>query len=250
MLVNLNQKVAVVTGGSKGIGSAVAKALAAAGAITVINYNSGKEDADDVVAEIQQAGGKAVAIKADISKEVEVVALLQGAASLFGKIDILVNNAGVARFGPIETFTEADFLLQYGVNVFGPLVTIKESLKYFPSTGGSIINISSVGGQNPGPYTSVYASSKAAINAITIALSRELAARNIRVNAVSPGSTDTEGSRSLGLAGSAIETAMIAATPMGRFGQPAEIAPAVTFLASEYASWITGENIAVSGGMR
>lgn len=250
MPVNLNQKVAVVTGGSKGIGVAVAKALAAAGATTIVNYNSGKEDADRVVAEIEEAGGKAIALKADISKEAEVVALIEEVSSLYGKIDILVNNAAVARFGPIEDFTATDFQLQFGVNVFGPLTVIKESLKHFPAVGGSIINISSVGAQNPSPHTSVYTSSKAAINAITIALSRELAGRNIRVNAVSPGSTDTEGARSLGLAGSPIEAAMIAATPMGRIGQPAEIAPAVVFLASEDALWITGENIAVSGGMR
>lgn len=250
MPINLSQKVAVVTGGSKGIGAAVAKGLAAAGATTVVNYNSGKEDADRVVAEIGDAGGKAVALKADISKEAEIVALIEQVSSLYGKIDILVNNAGVARFGPIEAFTAADFQLQFSLNVFGPLTVIKESLKHFPPTGGSIINISSVGGQNPGPYTSVYTSTKAAINAVTISLSRELAGRNIRVNAVSPGPTDTEGSRSLGLAGSPIEAAMIAATPMGRFGKPAEIAPTVVFLTSEYASWITGENIAVSGGMR
>ncbi|WP_207535582.1 SDR family NAD(P)-dependent oxidoreductase [Desertivirga arenae] len=250
MKIDLNEKVAIVTGGSKGIGAAIAKELALCGAKTVVNYNLASADAECVVKEIQNAAGQATSIKADVSKSEDIVNLFRQVKDLYGKVDVLVNNAGIATFGPIETVSPENFMQQYGVNVLGPLLTIREALKYFPGTGGSIVNISSVGGQNPGPYASVYASSKAALNALTVSLSRELVGRNIRVNTIAPGPTDTEGSRALGLEGTDIEKGMIAAIPMGRFGKPSEIAPAVAFLASDNASWITGEKLAVSGGMR
>ncbi|MET7255814.1 SDR family NAD(P)-dependent oxidoreductase [Dyadobacter fermentans] len=244
MKIDLTQKIAIVTGSSKGIGAAIARELAACGAIVIVTYHSAASDAEGVVTAIRETGGQAIALQADI------IDLLKQVKERFGKLDVLVNNAGIARFGPIEAVTEEDFLEQYRVNVLGPMLTIQESLKYFPPTGGSIINISSVGGQNPGPYTSIYTSSKAALNALTVSLSRELVNRRIRVNTVAPGPTDTEGSKAMGLAGSAIEKGMIAAIPMGRFGKPNEVAPAVAFLASDNAGWITGEKLAVSGGMR
>lgn len=250
MKIDLNGKVAVVTGSSKGIGAAIAKELASCGAMTIINYHSSARDAEYVVNEIQDAGGRAVAIQADVAQRTDIINLFSQVKEQYGKLDILVNNAGIAKFGPVEMATENDFLEQYSVNVLGPLLTIQEALKHFPSTGGSIINISSVGGQNPGPYTSVYTSSKAALNALTVSLSRELVGRGIRVNTVAPGPTDTEGSRALGIEGTDLEKGMIAAIPMGRFGKPAEIAPAVAFLASDAAAWITGERLSVSGGMR
>ncbi|AKD53859.1 SDR family NAD(P)-dependent oxidoreductase [Spirosoma radiotolerans] len=250
MKIDLTQKVAIVTGGSKGIGAAIAKELAACGAIVVITYHSAASDADRVINTIREAGGQAIALQADIARHTDIINLFKQVKEQFGQLDVLVNNAGIARFGPIEAVTEDDFLEQYRVNVLGPMLAIQESLTYFPQTGGSIVNVSSVGGQNPGPYTSIYTSSKAALNALTVSLSRELVTRYIRVNTVAPGPTDTEGSKALGLAGTAIEQGMIAAIPMGRFGKPDEIAPAVAFLASDQAGWITGETLAVSGGMR
>ncbi len=250
MKIDLTQKIAIVTGSSKGIGAAIAKELAACGAIVIVTYHSAASDAEGVVTGIRETGGQAIALQADMARHTDIIDLFTHVKERFGKLDVLVNNAGIARFGPIEAVTEEDFLDQYRVNVLGPMLTIRESLKYFPPTGGSIVNISSVGGQNPGPYTSIYTSSKAALNALTVSLSRELVNRHIRVNTVAPGPTDTEGSKALGLAGSAIEKGMIAAIPMGRFGQPNEIAPAVAFLASDNAGWITGQKLVVSGGMR
>ncbi|WP_199182131.1 SDR family NAD(P)-dependent oxidoreductase, partial [Siphonobacter sp. BAB-5405] len=207
------------------------------------NYRSAASDAEGVVSAIREAGGQAIALQADMARHADIINLFKQVKEQFGKLDVLVNNAATARFGPIEAVTEDDFLEQYRVNVLGPILTIQESLKYFPQTGGSIVNVSSVGGQNPGPYTSLYTSSKAALNALTVSLSRELVNRHIRVNTVAPGPTDTEGSRTLGLVGSAMEEGMLAAIPMGRFGKPEEIAPAVAFLASENAGWITGEKL-------
>lgn len=250
MKIDLNQKVAIVTGSSKGIGAAIAKELALWGAAVVVTYQSAASDAQGVVNDIRQADGEAIALQADMASHTSIIDLFKQVKEQFGTLDILVNNAGISRFGPIEAVTEDDFLQHYRVNVLGPMLAIQESLKYFPPTGGSIVNISSVGGQNPGPYTSIYTSSKAALNALTVSLSRELVNRHIRVNTVAPGPTDTEGSKALGLTGSAIEQSMIAAIPMGRFGKPDEIAPAVAFLASDMANWITGEKLVVSGGMR
>lgn len=250
MKANLAGKVAVVTGSSKGIGAAIAKRLAGQGAAVVVNYVHAHEEATQVFRDILSQGGKAVVVQADVSKEADVKRLFETVKNAFGQIDILVNNAAVSKFGPVELITETDFHQQYSTNVLGPILMIQQALQFFPASGGSIINISSVAGQNPGPYTSLYASTKAAVNALTIALSRELATRNIRVNTVAPGNTDTEGARGLNLSGTDIEKALLAATPLGRVGQPEEIAPIVAFLASEDAAWITGEKIAASGGMR
>ncbi|MDJ1506888.1 SDR family oxidoreductase [Xanthocytophaga agilis] len=250
MKTKLEGKIAVVTGAAKGIGAAIAQALAAQGAAVVVNYVSDQANADRIVSTITMQGGKAIAVQADVANSTDVQRLFAKVKEVFGQVDILVNNAAISRFGPVESITETDFQQQYHTNVLGPILTIQQALNYFPPAGGSIINISSVAGQNPGPYTSLYASTKAALNALTISLSRELALRNIRVNTVAPGNTDTEGARALGLAGTDIEKALLAATPLGRVGKPEEVAPMVAFLASDDAAWITGEKIATSGGMR
>lgn len=250
MSKTLAGKVGIVTGASKGIGAAIAKKLAAQGAAVGVNYVNGKEDAARVVEEITNQGGKAIAVQADIANAGDIEKLFKTVKETFGRIDILVNNAAIFKFGPVESITAEDFFQQYQVNVLGPIFTTQQALQYFPAAGGSIINISSVAGQNPGAFTSLYSSTKAAVNALTIALAKELAARNIRVNTVAPGSTDTEGARALGISGTDMEKAMIAATPLGRIGKPEEIAPVVAFLASDEAAWITGEKIVVSGGMR
>lgn len=248
--MKLEGKIAVITGGSKGIGAAIAKKLAACGAIVIVNYVNSKEDADLVVNTITAGGGNAIAIRADVAKAGDVKDLFEKVKTTYGRVDVLVNNAGIAKFGPVEYVSENDFQQLYNLNVLGPILTIQQALTCFPVTGGSIINISSIAGQNPGPYTSLYSSTKAALNSLTVSLSRELAGRNIRVNTVAPGNTDTEGARGLGLAGTDIEKALIAATPLGRVGKPEEIAPIVAFLASDEAAWITGEKIGASGGMR
>jgi 3-oxoacyl-[acyl-carrier protein] reductase len=242
-------KVAIVTGASKGIGAGIAKGLAAEGVAVVVNYVNSKTDADRVVADITSKGGKAVAIQGNVAVAADVERLFAAAKEAFGEINILVNNAGIFKFGPVEAITEADFHQHFTINVLGPILTTQEALKYFPASGGSIINISSVAGSNPGAYASLYASTKAAIDAITISLAKELAARNIRVNAVAPGNTETQGAHDLGIFGTEIEKTMIAATPMGRFGQPEDIAGAVVFFASDASSWLTGERVRASGGM-
>jgi 3-oxoacyl-[acyl-carrier protein] reductase len=244
----LKGKVAVVTGASKGIGAAIAKRLAADGASVVVNYASSREGAEKVVSEIEKAGGNAVAIGASVAKEADVQALFAETAKTYGKVDILVNNAGVYGFSPLEQVTADEYKRQYDTNVLGLLLATKAALPYFPSDGGSVVNISSVVSSLAPAAASVYSSTKGAVDTITKSLGKELAPRKIRVNAINPGFVVTEGTQSAGFANSEFEKAAVASTPLGRAGQPEDIAPPVAFLASDDARWITGETIFVSGG--
>jgi 3-oxoacyl-[acyl-carrier protein] reductase len=244
-------KVAVVTGGAQGIGAGIAKNLAAAGAAITVNYYPGdKERADGVVAAIVDAGGKAIAVPADITKASDVQAMFEQTVDTFGSVDILVNNAGVYEFGPIEEVTERDFHYQFDTNVLGVILASKEAVKRFGPEGGSIVNISSTAVQLSQSNQMIYTATKSAVEAVTRVLAKELGPRNIRVNAVSPGATETEGGHSHGLVGSSYVEALVADTPLGRLGQPEDVALAVTFLASPDARWVTGEVITASGGLR
>ena len=243
-------RVAVVTGASKGIGAAIAEHLAAEGAAVVVNYASSKAGADVVVKRITQSDGKAVAVQADLSKPEDIQRLFAETKKAFGKLDILVNNAGVYEFAPLEAITPAHFHKQYNLNVLGLLLATQEAVKYIGAEGGSIINIGSVVATLGPPMGSVYSGTKAAVNAITKSLAKELGARKIRVNAVNPGMVETEGVHAAGLAESDFRKEIEEATPLGRIGQPQDIAPAVVFLASPGAGWITGETLYISGGNR
>ena len=245
----LNGKVAVVTGASKGIGAQIAKRLAADGAAVVVNYASSKSGADEVVAAILKDGGKAFAVQADVAKSAEVKRLFEATKDAFGRLDVLVNNAGVFEFGALEQMTEATFHRQFDVNVLGALLATREALGYFGAAGGSVINLSSIASANPVPNSVVYSATKSAVDAATKALANELAGRKIRVNAIAPGMTATEGLAAMGVdddAGKAIGAGL----PMGRIGQPDDIAQVAAFLASDRAAWVTGERITVSGGQR
>jgi 3-oxoacyl-[acyl-carrier protein] reductase len=245
----LEGRVAVVTGASKGIGAAIAQALGAAGAAVVVNYASARDGADRVVAEIERGGGRARAVQADVSKPLEVDRLFEETVRVFGGVDVLVNNAGIFKFEPVEAVTPDEFRRHFETNVLGPFLTIQEALKRFPARGGSIVNISSGSSTHPSAGSSLYAATKGALDTLTMALANELGPRNIRVNTVAPGGTETEGAHRIGFMGSAAERAMIAATPLGRLGQPSDIAPVVVFLASDAAAWVTGERISASGGL-
>jgi len=246
----LENKVAIITGASKGIGASIAKHFAAEGAKVVVNYASSKEGADRVVKEITDNGGIAISVQADVSKEADVTRLFEEARKAFGMLDILVNNAVFQQYLPIEQASVAAFHQHFDVNVLGPILTIQAALKLFSDKGGSIINISSGASKMPMAGVSLYSATKAALDAITISLSKELGAKNIRVNSILPGATETEGARSTGVTtGSEAEKMFVANTPLGRRGQPEDIAKAVVFLASDDAAWITGEQISVSGGM-
>jgi 3-oxoacyl-[acyl-carrier protein] reductase len=244
----LTGKVAVVTGASKGIGAAIARQLAADGANVVVNYATSPEAANKVVQDINQAGGEAIAVGASVAKEADIKTLFDEARKAYGKVDILVNNAGVYGFAPLDQVTAEDYHRQYDTNVLGLLLTTKAALPYFPSEGGSVINISSVVSSLAPAASSVYSSTKGAVDTITKALAKELAARRIRVNAINPGFVVTEGTHAAGIVGGDFERGAVASTPLGRAGQPEDIAPPVSFLASEDARWITGETIFVSGG--
>jgi 3-oxoacyl-[acyl-carrier protein] reductase len=246
--MKLTGKVAVVTGASKGIGAAIAKRLAADGASVVVNYSSSREGADKVVAEITHDGGKAVAIGANVAHQAEIDTLFTETQKAFGKVDILINNAGVYSFAPLEQITATEYTRLYDTNVLGLLLTTKAAVALFPREGGSVVNISSVASTLAPATASVYSSTKGAVDTITKALAKELAPRNIRVNSINPGFVLTEGTHTAGIAGSDYEAGAIASTPLGRAGQPEDIAPPVAFLASEDARWITGETIFVSGG--
>lgn len=245
----LTGKVAVVTGASKGIGAEIAKGLAAEGASVVVNYASSKEGADRVVAEIAAKGGKAVALKADVSKAAEVRRLFDETQKSFGALDVLVNNAGVYRFAPLEEVTEDEFHREFNTNVLGLLLATQEAAKRFGSGGGSVINISSVATKSPTPTAVVYSATKGAVDTITRVLAKELGPKKIRVNAINPGGVETEGLHSAGIFGSDFEKQMVARTPLGRLGQPDDIAPVAVFLASAASGWTTGQIIGVDGGL-
>jgi 3-oxoacyl-[acyl-carrier protein] reductase len=245
----LKNKVAIVTGASKGIGASIAKYLAQEGAKVVVNYASSKEDAEKVVKTITDNGGTAISVQGDVSKESDVIRLFEETKDAFGTLDILVNNAGIYQYAPIEAFSAVSFHQQFNINVLGPLLSIQASLNLFGDNGGNIINISSEAGKTPLPTGSVYSATKAALDAITISLSKEFAGRNIRVNSILPGVVETEGSHSAGFIGTEAETKFVANTPLGRTGQPEDIAKVAVFLASNDSAWITGEKISVSGGI-
>jgi 3-oxoacyl-[acyl-carrier protein] reductase len=243
----LNGKVAVVTGASKGIGAAIAKALSAAGAAVVVNYSASKEDADRIVADIKAKGGKAIAVKGDVAKADDMGRLFEETKKTFGRMDVLVNNAGIYRFARLEEITEDEFHQHFNINVLGTILATREAVKYFGPNGGSVINMSSIASAGA-PEAAVYSGSKGAVDAITRGLAEELGPRKIRVNAIAPGGVETEGTHSGGIVGSDFEKAMIARTPLGRFGQPDDIARVAVFLASEDSAWLTGERLAASGG--
>jgi 3-oxoacyl-[acyl-carrier protein] reductase len=245
----LTGKVAVVTGASKGIGAAIAKSLAAEGASVVVNYASSKAGADTVVAAITAAGGKAVAVRGDVSKAAEAQALIEAAIKNYGRLDILVNNSGVYEYGPLEAITEEHFHRHFNINVLGLLLATQAAVKYL-GEGGSIINLGSVVSRITPPNSAVYAGTKAAVDAITGVLARELGPKKIRVNTLSPGIVETEGTHSGGFIGSDFEKAVLAQTPLGRIGQPGDIASIAVFLASEDAGWLTGERLLAGGGLR
>jgi len=249
MSSRLTGKVAIVTGASKGIGASIAKSLAAAGANVVVNYASSREGADRVVAEITGSGGKAVAVQGDVSKADDVRRVFAAAKESFGALDVLVNNAGVFQFDPLEAVTEDEFHREFNINVLGTLLATQEALKHFSPAGGSVINISSVVSTNPVANSVVYSATKGAVDTITRALAKELGERKIRVNAIAPGGVETEGVHTLGIIGSDFQKDMIARTPLGRFGQPDDIARVAVFLASDDAAWVTGERLTASGGL-
>jgi 3-oxoacyl-[acyl-carrier protein] reductase len=246
----LTGKVAIVTGASKGIGASIAKHLAEEGAAVVVNYASSKEGADRVVAEISGKGGKVIAVQANIAKEGDVRRLFAEAREAFGRLDILVNNAGVYEFLPLESVTAEHFHRMFDLNVLGLILASKEAAKHFGAEGGSIVNISSVASTAAPATASVYSATKAAVDAVTRSLAKELGPRNIRVNAVNPGMVETEGVHAGGFAQSDFRKQVEAQTPLGRIGQPQDIAPAAVFLASPDSGWITGETLHISGGMR
>ena len=248
MSQKLNGKVAVVTGASKGIGAAIAKYFAAEGASVVVNYAASQNAAEQVVAEIVRSGGKAVAVKADVSNKADIERLFSATKNAYGPIDILVNNAGIYIPGALEDISDEHFHKQYDLNVLGLLLTTKEAVKHFNTAGGSIVNISSVVSSLGMPAFSVYSSTKAAVDAVTRSLAKELAPQKIRVNSVNPGMVETEGVHSTGFINNREQMESI--TPLGRIGQPEDIAPAVVFFASQDSSWITGETLYISGGLR
>ncbi|WP_431320222.1 glucose 1-dehydrogenase [Rhizobium sp. YTU87027] len=242
-------KVAVVTGGSKGIGAAIARALAAEGAQVVVNYASSKAGADAVVETITAAGGKAIAVQGDVSKAEQAQGLVDAAVKEFGQLDVLVNNSGVYEFAPIEQVTEEQYRRMFDVNVLGVLLSTKAALKHLDE-GGSIINISSAATSLAPPASSVYTGTKGAVDSITSVLANELGPRKIRVNAILPGIVETEGTHTAGFIGSDFERSAVTQTPLGRIGQPDDIAGIAIFLASDDARWLTGERLVASGGFR
>jgi 3-oxoacyl-[acyl-carrier protein] reductase len=245
----LDGKVAIVTGASKGIGAEIARQLARDGASVVVNYASSSDSAAEVVVAILKDGGAAIALQADVAKAADVTRLFAATKEAFGRLDILVNNAGVFKFTALEQVDEADFHRQFDTNVLGPILTIREALGYFGEGGGSVINLSSISSINPVPNSVVYSASKSAVDAITKALAGELAGRKIRVNVIAPGMTATEGLAALGVDDAAAKS-IGAGLPMGRIGKPRDIAAVAAFLASDRSAWVTGERISVSGGQR
>ena len=246
----LKGRVAVVTGASKGIGAGIAKGLGAAGASVVVNYASSKEGADRVVAEINSNGGKAIAVQGDVANAADVERLFKETKKAFGKLDVLVNNAGIYQFTPLEDVTEAEFHREFNTNVLGLILATREAVKYFGPEGGSVINVGSVASSLTPPNSVVYTATKGAVDATTRVLAKELGPKNIRVNSINPGGVETEGTHTAGIVGSDFQKQMVAQTPLGRFGQPDDIAPVAVFLASPASGWLTGEVLRASGGLR
>jgi 3-oxoacyl-[acyl-carrier protein] reductase len=244
----LKGQVAVVTGASKGIGAGIAKALAAEGASIIVNYSSSKSGADKVVAEITSKGGKAVAVQGDVSKQADITRLFAETKKSFGRLDILVNNAGVYEFAPLEAVTEDSFHKQFNLNVLGLILTSQAAVKQFGPSGGNIINIGSVVSTITPANASVYSASKGAVDAVTKSLAKELGPRKIRVNSINPGMVITEGLQTAGFEGSDFQKDFESKAPLGRVGQPDDIAPAAVFLASNDSAWLTGETLVIAGG--
>ncbi|MFT4204523.1 MAG: glucose 1-dehydrogenase [Chitinophagaceae bacterium] len=245
--MKLTDKVAIVTGASKGIGAGIAKEFALAGAKVIVNYNSNEADANNVVTQIELSGGTAIAVKGNVSKTEDVQYIFKRAFDEFGRIDILVNNAGIYRFNSIEKVTKDEVQQQFDTNVLGTILTIQEALKYFEK-GGCIINIGSMATRNIDAGTVVYSATKGAIDVITKVLAKELGSRNIRVNSILPGLTETEGAHSVGIFNNGLGEKIIENISLGRLGQPEDIGKVAVFLASDGSYWITGENISASGG--
>jgi 3-oxoacyl-[acyl-carrier protein] reductase len=246
----LSNKVAVVTGASKGIGAGIAKALAAEGASVVVNYASSKDDAERVVGDIAKTGGKAVSIQGDVSKASDVQRLFAETKNKFGRLDVLVNNAGVYGFAPLADITEEQFHRMFNTNVLGLILATQEAAKQFGPEGGSIINIGSTASRITPPTTAVYTATKGAVDAVTHVLAKELGPRKIRVNSINPGVVETEGVHAAGFIGSDFQKQFEAQTPLGRIAQPDDIAPIAVFLASQDSGWLTGETLLASGGLR
>ena len=246
----LKNRIAVVTGASKGIGAGIAKGFAAEGANVVVNYASSKEDAERVITEIKEKGGKAIAVQADLSKAADIRRLFAETRKAFGKLDVLVNNAGIYEFATLAEITEEQFHRLFNTNVLGLILATQEAAKLFGPGGGSIINIGSTASQVTLPATAVYTATKGAVDAITHVLAKELGPKNIRVNSINPGMVETEGVRTGGFIGSEFQKQLEAQTPLGRIAQPNDIAPIAVFLASEDSGWLTGETLLASGGLR
>jgi len=246
----LSDKIAVVTGASKGIGAAIAKLLAVEGAAIVVNYATSKGGAENTVRDITKNGGKAIAVQGDMSSKGDIERLFAETKEVFGTIDILVNNAGIYEFAPLESITEEHFHKQFNLNVLGPILATQAALKLFGPAGGSIVNISSLVSTMGFPNAAIYSGTKGALDAITRSLAKELGPRKIRVNAINPGMVETEGVHAAGIAESDMRKQVEAQTPLGRIGQPQDIAAAAVFLASPDSAWITGETFVIAGGMR
>ncbi|SFV35322.1 SDR family NAD(P)-dependent oxidoreductase [Hyphomicrobium facile] len=247
---DLKGKVAIVTGASKGIGAEIARALAAAGAAVAVNYASSKEGAEKVVADIKSNGGKAIAVKGSVANADDIKNIFAETKKAFGSLDILVNNAGVYAFQPLEGVTDGEFQRQFNTNVLGTILAAQEAAKYFGPEGGSIINVSSVVSLAAFPNTVVYSATKGAVDAVTRVLAAELGPKKIRVNTIAPGLVETEGVHTMGVLGTDFEKSAVAQTPLGRVGQPDDIAKVAVFLASDESGWITGDRLTVSGGAR
>lgn len=246
----LANKVAVITGASKGIGAGIAKSLAAEGAAVVVNYSSSKEGADKVVAEIERNGGKAIAVQGNVSNLADVTRLFAETTKAFGPVDILVNNAGVYQFGSIEQLTAEEFHTQFDTNVLGLLLATQGAVKTFNENGGSIINIGSVVSSIAPVGSSIYTATKSAVDGITHVLSKELGPKKIRVNSINPGMVETEGTHTAGFIGSDFQSEQERTAPLGRIGQPEDIGLVAVFLASEDSRWLTGETLLAGGGVR
>ncbi len=250
MSQKLAGKVALVTGASKGIGAEIARRLAAEGAAVVVNYASSKAGADKVVEAITKAGGKAVAVQADVAKEADVKRLFAEATKAVGRVDILVNNAGVYEFGAIDQFEESQYRRMFDLNVLGLFLATREAVKQFGPDGGNIVNIGSVVATSAPAGASVYSATKGAVDTISLSLAKELGPRKVRVNSVNPGMVETEGTHSQGITESEMATQVKGQTPLGRLGQPQDIASVVAFVVSDDAAWVTGQTLVVSGGFR